>query len=370
MQRRQLLQAAAALAAPSVLSHARATSRVRVGVSLPLSSVQAPVAADLQAGLQLAFARARERGLEIVPEWEDDKSEPERTAKAIELFGKDGSFAATTSIVGTPHAIRALPVATQLGLPVVGIRSGAAELRDGRPGVYHLRASFNDELSRMVGLVSGSSLDKLAVVYSDDAFGRASMAHVRAIAPGLGVEITAAAAAERNGSNVEKMVTAALSAPGHQPRGLLLLMIAEPMEKGVRHAREKHLFPYPILAMSFCATRALAESKAPYLLGLGLMTAFPLPRADASPLSQDFRRLAQAFKPGADASLTSFEGFVYGSVLTQACQRARDGSRAAIREALSKPMNIGGYRVAFDPMNVGLHYLQALRKSHDGVLRA
>lgn len=370
MNRRLVLRSAAVLAAPALLGHARAASRARVGVSLPLTSVQSGVAQDIQAGLQLAFARGRERGVDLIPEWEDDRSEPDRTSRAMQLFGRDASFVATTSIVGTPHAIKALPVATQYGLPVVGLRSGAAELRDGRSGVYHLRASYNDELTRMASLAGGAGLQNMAVVYSDDAFGRAAMQHVSQVAPRHGLTITAAVAAERNGGNVQAMVEKAVGRPGGQPRALLMLMIAEPMERGVRHAREVLSYLYPIFAMSFCATRTLAESKAPYLKGLGLMSAFPLPRVDVAPLAQDFVRLATENKTGVELSLTAFEAFVYGSTLVQGLVRAKDPTREGLREALKAPMAIGGYRVAFDEVYVGFHYLQALRKSHDGVLRA
>lgn len=366
----RVISSAALACGPAVLTYARAASKVRVGISLPLSSVQAGVASDLQAGLSLAFARGRELGVEVAPEWEDDKSDPDRTASAIGAFARDGSFVATTSIVGTPHAIKALPLAVQAGLPVVGLRSGATELRDGRPGVYHLRASFNDELSRMLKHAAGANLGRIAVVYSDDAFGRAAMAHARGIAPNHQVELAATLAAERNGSNVERMVTAAVNASARQPLGLLLLMIAEPMEKGLRHARDVLKYPNTVFAMSFCATRTLAESRVPYMQGLGVMSAFPLPRVDVSPLSQDFVRLAQRLKPGTEQSLSSYEGFVYGSTLVQGLVSAREPTRQGLRQALRPSLNVGGYRIAFDAANVGFNYLQTLRKSHDGILRA
>jgi branched-chain amino acid transport system substrate-binding protein len=335
-----------------------------------MTSVQASVATDLQAGMQLAFLRSKERGMEIVPEWEDDRSEPDRTAKAVELFAKDDSFLATSGIVGTPHAIKALPVASRAGLPVVGLRSGAAELRDGRQGVYHLRASYNDELARMVSLAAGAGLTQVAVVYSDDAFGRGAFQHVQAIAPRYKLQIVATAAAERNGSNVQQMVTSVIVGQGAKPLALLMLMIAEPMERGVRHARESLLFPYPIFAMSFCATRALAESRAPYLVGLGLVSAFPLPRVDVSGLALDFMRLAAAYKPGTELSLTSYEGFLYGATLSQALARAKEPTRLGLQQALRVPLSVGGYRVTFDDLNVGYRYLQTIHKSYAGVLRA
>jgi ABC-type branched-subunit amino acid transport system substrate-binding protein len=290
----------------------------------------------------------------------------------MESFGRDPSFVATTSIVGTPHAIKALPVVQRLGLPVVGLRSGAAELRDGLPGVFHLRASFNDEVNRIVTMLAGADMHRIAVVYSDDAFGRATMQQVRVAAAAKKIEVVTAIAAERNGSNVQQMVSAAVGqvSLGKQPLALLMLMIAEPMEKGVRHAREQLNYLYPIFAMSFCATKALAESQAPHLLGLGLMSAFPLPRSEVSPLSRDFMRLAKALKAGAEVSMTSFEAFFYASTLTEAIHQAKEPTRDGIRAALRAQLNVGGYRVAFDRVNVGYHYLTALRKSHDGVLRA
>ena len=370
MQRRVVLQSIAALGAPAVLCHARAVSAVRVGISLPITSVQSAVAADLKAGLQLAFARAQQRGMDISPEWEDDKSEPDRTCAAMERFGTDPRFLATTSIVGTPHAIKALPVAARVGLPVVGLRSGSSELRDGRAGVFHLRASFNDELNKMLSQIAGPGPTPFAVVYSDDAFGRAAIQHVKLVAAAKKMELVASAAADRNGANVQAMVTSVVRQPGKPAGALLMLMIAEPMERGVRHARETLNFLNPIFCMSFCATRSLAESRAEYLKGLGLMSAFPLPRVDITPLSQDFVRLAKAFNPGTERSLTSYEGFVYGSTLTQGLAQAKELSRAGLRAALRRPLNVGGYRIAFDDRNVGFRYLQTLRKSYDGVLRA
>lgn len=370
MKRRSLLQGAAAIAAPSILTYARAASKVQVGIPLPVSSVQAEVASELKTGYEIAFARSKALGgVEIVPVFQDDRSVADETAKAVDSFGRDPSILATTGIVGTPHAKAALPIAQRLGLPVVGLRSGAAELRDGKRGVYHLRASYSDELTMMVRMIQAIGL-KLAVVYSDDAFGKGCMAHVASVAASLGVPLGQTLPAERNGADIEKVVGQAV----RQSEGagaLMLLMIAQPMQRGLRHAREKLNFVNPVFCMSFCATRYLAESKDDYLTGLGLVTAFPLPRVAAGGLGQAFLREAQSAQQAqVISSLTAYEGFMYGSVLAAAIDRAQQPTREAVMRALAQPISLGGERFAFDSSFVGYRYLQIVHKGDKGPLRS
>ncbi|OYU43791.1 MAG: hypothetical protein CFE44_16465, partial [Burkholderiales bacterium PBB4] len=323
-----------------------------------------------EAALADAFSRAKGIGVNIEAIWADDEAKAENTAKLVEQFARDQSIVATTGIVGTPHAKAAVPRAVAGGLPVVGIRSGAAELRDGAKGVYHLRASYTDELTNMVKVIHGAGLERLAVVYSDDAFGTAAAAHVTKAAAALGVQLVSNVPADRSGSNVVAAVSQAV-APAKQASALLMLVLEGPMITGVAHARRALSFVNPVFCMSFCATKRLAESTEQNLVGLGLVSAFPLPRTDLSVLAERFRQSAQTWhRPGVIHSLTAFEGFLYGSVLTSSLMRAREPSRQGLLTALAPPQEVGGIRVDFDTRNVGYHYLQLVYKSATGVLRA
>lgn len=371
MKRRTLLYGACATVASSaVATLARANSRTRIGIPLPFTGVQAEVANDLRSGYEMAFAQAGRFGLEIEPIWADDHSKPDKTALLVDGFARDPSFVATTGIVGTPHAKAAVPLAVRGALPVVGLRSGAVELRDGTPGVYHLRASFAEELTSISKVIAGSGSGRVAVVYSDDAFGKASAAHVERVSKTLGLTIVSKVAAERDGSNVTTAVAEALK-PELRAAALLLLVLEGPMIKATQHARQALSYIGPVFCMSFCATRRLAESDDPNLVGLGLMSAFPLPRIDLSPLAKGFRTVAADWhRPGVVNSLTSFEGFLYGSVLLRALQRAPEATRRGLMAAMSTPQDVGGIRVQFDAQFVGYRYLQLVYKSRTGVLRA
>lgn len=369
MKRRAVLHgagAAALLASRGVW----AGPSVRVGIPLPFTGVQAEVANDLRSGYELAFARAKVGGVAIDALWADDEAKPELTAKLVENFSRDRSIIATTGIVGTPHAMAALPRAVAGGLPVVGLRSGAAELRNGAKGVYHLRASYADELTAMVKAIHGAGLTRLAVVYSNDAFGTAASAHVTKVAAALAVQVVSNVPAQRSGADVVEAVTVAVD-PSKRASALLMLILEAPMITAAAHARRALSFVNPIFCMSFCATKRLAESVDPQLAGLGLVSAFPLPRTDLSVLAERFRQSAQSWhRPGVIHSLTAFEGFLYGSVLASTLARAKELSRQGLVAALTPPQDIGGIRVEFDVRNVGYRHLQLIFKSSTGVLRA
>ena len=94
MKRRHLLVTATAAAAASTLSWA-SPGRV-LGLSLPLTGVQAEVARDLALGYQLALdAASSDLTLMIL----DDESKPDLTAANIRRFASDGSGLALSGIV-------------------------------------------------------------------------------------------------------------------------------------------------------------------------------------------------------------------------------------------------------------------------------
>lgn len=350
---------------------ARAATRARVGLSLPLTGVQASVADELLKGYQLAFGTARSIGIEIDAVVEDDQAQVGKTTAAIRRFGLDASFMATSGIVGTPHAKGAIPMARTAGLPVVGIRSGAGELRDGGELVYHLRASYEAEISRMVGMLS-TAQSRIAVVASDDAFGRPAVAYVQKAAAGRGLQVVKAVYSERNGADIRSSIDAATEL-SVRANALLILMITKPAIEGVLAARTNN-FMGPVFTMSFTAGSELANAGPRVYRGLGLVSAFPLPRAAHDDVSEGFRRAATSkMQPELLQSVTAAEGYWYGTTLVRAIARCGDRvSRAALVQALegAPGVRVGSEMISFDRERVGRRYLQVVYFDALGSLRA
>lgn len=370
INRRTLL--GSGVAAPWILSHgiAGAASRPRVGLTLPLTGVQASVAEELLAGYQLAFHDARISGLDVDLVVEDDHSAVKKTVAAVQKFGRDPSFVALSGVVGTPHAKEAIPEARQTQIPVIGIRSGASELRDGGPFVYHLRASYEAEISRMVEMLKDTS-DKVSVVYSKDAFGNGAMEHLRKVTAARGVSIVKAVGAERDGSNIDVAVKLAV-APQLQSKALIILMITRPTVAALRIARDT-AFLGPTFAMSFTASGELTSAHPDLVRGLGLVTAFPLPRTAPDDTSVAFRRAIKVVgKANLASSVTAYEGYAYGTTITQALQRVEGRlTRESLMRAMVTPpaLAVGGERLQFDRQLVGRQYLKVVYFDRQGILR-
>ncbi len=364
MQRRSLIVGMAASAAlPRIASAAAPT----VGVTLPLTGVQAEVARDLEIGYRMAFAE-----LGVAVRVMDDESAPDKVAANVRALANDPSVVALSGIVGTPHAEAGLKAAKAGGLPVVGIRSGARHLRNGEPTVFHLRASYEDELDKMVAYCVGASVKRMAIIFSEDSFGTSSRDHLVKRLSDVGIEVGANVGVERNGSNIAQ---AAKRAADVVKQGgmtaVALLLIVKPMMAAARELRGVHKIMGPILAMSFTITRTVATSQDDALTGLGLVTAFPLPRVGMNAVAGRYRAALEREKqPTAMRhSVTGYEGFFYGHVVGRAIT-----SGGSTRDMLVRTLSGGvalapDMRISFGNDMVGFRYLQFLHKSTDGLLR-
>lgn len=361
MDRRMLvLGGAASMALPR---RARAARPV-LGMTLPQSGVQAEVAKELEVGYRLACAEA---GLDL--RLMDDASVPDRVADNIRRLAADPAVMALSGIVGTPHAEAGLAAAKDAGLPLIGIRSGAQFLRNGDTSVFHLRVSYEDELDKMVAYCRGVGIQRMAILFSQDSFGTSSSAHLANRLAAAGITLASSIAVERNGANMADAAHRTAEAVRGGFGAVALLLIVKPMMEAARALRITHSIALPILAMSFTITGGVATSQDKALSGLGLTSAFPLPRAGAD-LRRRFREaLARERKPAALAqSVTAYEGYFYGTVAGRALLGT--GGREAVARRLHAGMSLESLRIDFSQDMVGYRYLEFLHKSGDGLLRS
>ena len=105
----------------------------------------------------------------------DDRYEPEIAIEnTMRLIENDRVFALIGS-VGTPTSMAAEPIATANNVPLIGPFTGAAFLRSPElHTVVNLRASYFQETERIVDwLTRSQGIDRVAILYQDDSYGRA-----------------------------------------------------------------------------------------------------------------------------------------------------------------------------------------------------
>src|SRR5579864_6886021 len=111
----------------------------------------------------------------------DDSYDPAKTEACFNRLMEQKVFA-LGFFVGTPTAVKYLPMAESSKIPLVGLFTGAQTLYAPlRHWVVNVRASYFDETrEQMNGLWNGLGYKKIGVIYPDDAFGSTVLEGVKA----------------------------------------------------------------------------------------------------------------------------------------------------------------------------------------------
>src|ERR1700682_4041570 len=124
----------------------------------------------------------------------DDSYDPAKTQACFDHLMSEKVFA-LGFFVGTPTAVKYVPMAESARIPVVGLFTGAQTLYVPlRHWVVNVRASYFDETREQIeGLWEQLHYRKIGVIYPDDAFGNTVMAGVEAALQAKGAKPSATA---------------------------------------------------------------------------------------------------------------------------------------------------------------------------------
>ena len=149
------------------------------------------------------------------------RTKPEAAATNTQDLIREGVFALIGE-VGTPTSRSATPVAAEFGVPFIAPFTGAAFLRDKEwDNIVNLRASYNQETEEMVErLTTDLGIERIAVLYQDDSFGRAGYNGALAALDRRGMEPVAVGLYPRNTTAVK---TALLDLSKGNPEGVIMV---------------------------------------------------------------------------------------------------------------------------------------------------
>ena len=163
----------------------------------------------MRLGIEAAFQEVNRDGglhgrvLELVSY--DDTYEPELAiANTLSLINREKVFALIGE-VGTPTSRSVTPVAADAGIPYVAPFTGAAFLRDQEwSNIVNLRASYAQETEEMVErLTTDLGIERIAIMYQDDSFGRTGYQGALAALQRRGMEPAAVGLYPRNTAAVK-----------------------------------------------------------------------------------------------------------------------------------------------------------------------
>jgi branched-chain amino acid transport system substrate-binding protein len=365
--------AAIAASGTSFNAWAQPETPIVLGQSAAFTGPSAQLGIQFYEGAKLHFdsinAKGGVNGRTIELRKLDDGYEPERSVANTKQFIADGVFA-LFGYIGTPTSLAALPLASEAKIPFFAPFTGAQSLREpfNRYAV-HVRASYFEETAAIVKQITSTSINKVAVFYQNDAYGKTGLEGVQRALKTHQLQATSMGTVERNSVDVKKAVADIMAS---KPEAIVQISAYKSSAAFIREAR-KAGFGGTFYNVSFVGTQALADELGKEARGVVVSQVMPHPFSYSTPIATEFQKAVHA-QAGSNKELSvnysSMEGFVAAQVFTQALGLAgRRPSREAFLSALEGMHNaqVGGFAVAFGPAkHTGSHFVDMTILSGDG----
>ena len=343
----------------------------------PFSGPLAPTGGHIKAGAQLYFdtvnAGGGVHGAKIKLVSRDDGYKAPETLRLTQEALRDDHPIALFGIVGTGNVETLLKEKTveAAGIPLITVRSGAGNvIRSGNPWVFFTRASYADEVGKILQQYLPLGYKRVAVFYQDDPFGQDGLAAAEAKVKELGGELVARAGYEKNTTKVEAAVAAIAKA---NPALVVMASNTAASAEFVKQFRTTGVSAQLVALSVTDAGQVVDKIGKVAAHGLAITQVVPDPNNGAVPLIREIRDVVKKF-PLKDATVnhTFIEGYMGAKVLVEGLRRAGPNpTPKKLRDALEsiRDQDMGGIGIGFSPTNhAGSHYVDIIIIGRDGGL--
>jgi ABC-type branched-subunit amino acid transport system substrate-binding protein len=355
-QRRKLLAvlAAAALAAPAAALAQGAAGAIVIGQSAPLSGSNKDLGTDIRNGALAHFKRVNDAGgvngrrIELVSldDANDTKRSEANTKQLLEQNNPIALYGYGSATLSRP----ALPLVEAAKIPFVAPFTGADPMRKFNRYVYNHRASYADELEKIVEHYTTFGVKRFAVLYYDDAVGKENFGAVERALKSRNLAPAAVASVTRTQTDFTKeLENVGKSSPDVVILTTLYKTSAD-FIKGLKKAGVGTQF----VSTSFAGSTALANSLGADGLGVAMSQIVPSYLKRSIPVVKEYQAAMEATLGKKEFSYTSLESYIAAKVLVEGLRRAGpQPTREKLLAALDTISNydVGGYLVSFSPSN-------------------
>jgi len=279
----------------------------------------------------------------------DDSYDPAKTEACFNRLLEQNVFA-LGFFVGTPTAVKYLPMAESNKIPLVGLFTGAQILYTPiRHWVVNVRASYFDETREQIdGLWGSLGYKKIGVIYPEDAFGAAVLDGVKTALKAHGAEPIAVASYQRQTAQVGGAIDTVKAA---NPDAVVVVGPANTVAPILKQSHAKGWKPL-FLTVSFVGTDDLITEAGSDADGVVITQVVPPYFLTEYKTVALYRRALSKYYPSAQPNFVSLEGFVDAMVLVEGLKKTgKDLTREGLIRGLESihEMDLGlGPRLKLD----------------------
>ena len=336
------------LAATAVFAQQGGT--IRLGQTLPLSGPLTELGTEYRDGAQTYFKWINSKGgvhgrrIELLTL--DDGYVVERTVEnAKKLLDQD--VFAFFGMFGSANYAALIPLINERGLPSIAPYTGADGLRaQNSPTTFWLRASYGDETEKIVDQLTTLGINRIAVFYQDDAFGKAGLAGVEAALAKRRLKVLATGIYDKTKNDVGGAVKTIGAA---DPQAVVMISTYKPTAAFVKQMRLTGKLPQ-FFALSVVGVKALNAELGAESAGIAISQVVPFPDSATAPVVREMRQLPPEMQPAAGITYTTLEGYIAAKVTVEALRRAGpNASREKFVAALEslRDYDVGGFPVNY-----------------------
>jgi len=241
------------------------------------------------------------------------------------------------------------PIAASNQVPFVAPFSGASFLRERRwDNIINLRASYDQEAEAMVErLTADLGIERVAVLYQDDAFGRAGYNSAVDALDSYDLEPVSVGLFPRNSTAIK---TALIDISKGNPEAVILIGAHQSVAAFVRWAKDTALINAEFIAVSFAGANALEAELGAAGAGVFATQVVPLPTDASLPVVASYNAALSAYDPAAVPGFVSLEGYLAGRLVIDGLnQCGRNITRTCFLQVMLSrgSFDIDGFRLEF-----------------------
>jgi ABC-type branched-subunit amino acid transport system substrate-binding protein len=330
--------------------------RIVFGQAAALEGPASALGIGMRDGIAAAFAEANKaggvKGRKLELRSLDDGYEPKKSIEATNRLIEQEKVFALLGPVGTPTSAATQPIAAQAGVPFVGPFTGVEFLRNPhKPNVVNVRASYFQETEVMVErLTKDLGAARIAILYQDDAYGRAGLAGVQKALEKRSMELVAEGTYERNTTAVKSAV---LAIKKGKPDAVIMIGAYKPCAEFIKVARQVKLDAV-FVNISFVGSDALAKELGPAGAGVVVTQVVPFPGDVSLDVVKRYQAALREAVAEAKPGFVSLEGYLVGRLAVAALERVEgEPTRQAFLDAIAKKgaFDFGGMNLTYGAAN-------------------
>lgn len=298
----------------------------------------------------------------------DDGYDPKKSVENVEAFIKDEKIVAFFGTFGTGNNEALIPLAQKAGVPVFMPLTGSSTVRGAKSkGVYNLRASYSDEVEKLVENLTTIGMKKIAVVYQNDSFGKEAMSAATESLKKRNLPPVSVTSVETNASNAATATTDMLK---NNPEAVILGLGGKAAIEVIKQINTQRKGTR-IYALSVISAPAALRTLDKDGTGVAISQVVPFPRSTTIALVREYQ---QAMTAAGDNDFThiSLEGYANAKLMAEVIRRAgKSPTRANLAASIEsmRRIDLGGLDISFgDGASSGSRFVELTMINSQGKL--